>query len=328
MNAPAPFAVRYRDDDPQRLLDRPGTLALFGFGAGAPAPADPRALRVPLAPLQDAVPRECWEVGAAVTCGRDGELRWAAGGGWLYAAIELDEAACGGAEAAAERAYRRLGAFTAARPERHVQRIWNYLGAINAGAGDAEHYRRFCSGRARGMAPHFADGYPAATAIGHGGAPGLLQVYWLAASAPGVAVENPRQLSAWRYPRQYGPTAPTFARAQRLPGEAGLAISGTAAVVGHATLHVGDVLAQLDESLANLDALQAAAGLRPGFGAASPLKIYVRDPRDARAVAARLDARLAPEVPRLLLRGDICRRDLLIEIDGWRFGSGEWGVGE
>lgn len=320
MTAPAlaPFTVRYRRDDAQRLLDDPGTLALIGFGAEAATSADPRALRVPLTPLQVAVPHEQWVVDAAVSYGRDGAVRWASGGGWLYAAIELDESAHGGAEAAAEHAYRQLGAFTAARPERHVQRIWNYLGAINAGEGDAEHYRRFCSGRARGMAPYF-EAYPAATAIGHGGAAGLLQVYWLAASAPGVAVENPRQTSAWRYPRQYGPTAPTFARAERLPGEAGLAISGTAAVVGHATLHAGDVLAQLEESLANLDALQAAAGLAPGFGAASSLKVYIREPRDARAIAARLDARLAPEVPRLLLQGDICRRDLLIEIDGWRF---------
>src|SRR6185312_12015184 len=64
----------------------------------------------------------------------------------------------------------------------------------------------------------------AATAIGHHGPEGLLQVYALCAAQPGQALENPRQVSAWKYPRRYGPTAPSFARAMRLPGGA-LAIS-------------------------------------------------------------------------------------------------------
>jgi chorismate lyase/3-hydroxybenzoate synthase len=57
----------------------------------------------------------------------------------------------------------------------------------------------------------------------------------------------------------------------------------------------------------------------PAFDASSPLKIYVRRPQDAQDVSAALARHLDPSVPRILLQGDICRRELLVEIDGWRF---------
>jgi chorismate lyase/3-hydroxybenzoate synthase len=159
--------------------------------------------------------------------------------------------------------------------------------------------------------------FPAATAIGHRGPRGRLQVYALSATSDGRALENPRQVSAWEYPRQYGPTAPSFARAMLLP-QGGLAISGTAAVLGHASHHVGDVTAQVDEAVANLQALLERAAL-PAFDAFSPLKVYVRHPEDAGAVSAVLARHLDASVPRILLQGDICRTELLVEIDGWRF---------
>ena len=313
-----PLRVSYVAASPAQLLTAPGTLAVLGYGAAAAVADDPRWLQLPLQPLGPAV-NEAWQVAAAVDPGREGVVRYARGGGWLFGAIELDEAAQGGLERAAEAAYRALAAFMATRAERHVLRIWNYFGAINRGAGDDERYRCFCAGRARGMGTAFADGYPAATAIGVQGLPERLLVYWLAASVAGARVENPRQISAWRYPRSYGPAAPTFARGMRLPGAAGLAISGTAAIVGHASQSAGDLDAQLAETFANLDALLTAAGVDGGFDAHSPLKVYLRDPAQAARVADFLAARLSPEVPRLLLAGDVCRAELAVEIDGWRF---------
>ena len=307
--------VAYRVEPVSTLLEWPDTLAVFDFGAGADETSDPRHLRVPLPPLDVGVPRECWSVEGKVNHGRADALRWAAGDGWRFIAVEVDEAGCGGIEAASERAYTLLLAHIAASPERHLQRIWNYLGAINAGEGDGERYRLFCSGRARGLATRGITRYPAATAIGHHGREGLLQVYALCATEPGEALENPRQVSAWKYPRQYGPTAPSFARAMQLPGGA-LAISGTAAVIGHASHHTEDVAAQADEAIANLHALLERAAL-PAFDASSPLKVYVRRPQDAERIRAALARHLDPAVPSLLLHGDICRRELLVEIDGW-----------
>lgn len=311
----ARFTVGYRNGDPHALRDNPGTLALIDFGAeAASGKPDPRCLRVPLNAITRA-PREHWRVDASVDCGEDGALRWAAGGGWLFAALNVDEAAHGGIEAAAEHAYRSLCGFVAEHAERHFLRLWNYLHAINDGEGDDERYRRFCIGRARGLVAHGIERYPAATAIGHRGAQGLLQVYSLCAAQPGAALENPRQISAWRYPRAYGPTPPSFARAMRLPNGS-LAISGTAAIVGHASRHERDLAAQIDETFANLDALLAAASL-PAFGAHSPLKIYLRRAEDAPVIERALAHYLDPATPRLMLIGDICRRELLVEIDGW-----------
>ncbi|WP_218625501.1 pteridine-dependent deoxygenase [Luteibacter sp. dw_328] len=294
-----------------------GTLAAFGFGRQAADHDDPRWLRVALEPLGSGL-EEVWEVDAEVTCGRDGDLRWSRGGGWLFVAVECRESDHGGTEAAADHAYGLLSRFVAACDERHVQRIWNYLDAINEGSGDDERYKRFCTGRIRGMGDVFAQGFPAATAIGHHGDPGLLQVYLLATDRPGTRVENPRQVSAWRYPRQYGRTPPSFARATLLPADDVLAISGTAAVVGHASAHAGDMAAQLGETLRNLDMLLVTSGLPAGFDRLAPLKVYVRHPQDEPVVRA-FAARHLPDAPLLLVHGDICRSELLVEIDGWRY---------
>ena len=307
----AHFAVGYTPADDLTG----GTLALLEFGASN-THADPRRLRVPLQPVGTASLRERWTVAATVTHGRREALHWSAGGGWLFLALELNEAEFGGIEATAEHIYRRLCEFVGGREERHLLRIWNYLDAINEGEGDAERYRRFCNGRARGLSAHGIEHYPAATAIGHRAAPGLLQVYALCATQPGEALENPRQVSAWRYPREYGPTPPSFARAMKLPN-GGLAISGTAAVVGHASCHDRDLHAQVAETCVNLRALLDHAALAD-FAAASPLKIYLRHVEDAAAVRSALAQRLGPDVPQLILHGDICRRELLVEIDGWR----------
>lgn len=313
------FHVAYHDAAVATLLERPGTLVVLDFGDAENGSADPRHLHVPLPPLSTTSPRECWTVDATVASGSDGDLRWAAGGGWRFIAIEVDEACCGGIEAASERAYTSLLAHVAAAPERNLQRIWNYLDAINAGEGDHERYRLFCNGRAHSLAAHAVTRYPAATAIGHHGPHGLLQVYALCAAESGRALENPRQVSAWRYPRQYGPTSPSFARAMQLPNMA-LAISGTAAVIGHASHHLGDVVAQADEAFANLATLLKRAQLA-AFDAHSPLKVYVRSADDVPAVESALARHLDPAVPRVLLQGDICRGELLVEIDGWRFAS-------
>jgi chorismate lyase/3-hydroxybenzoate synthase len=300
------------------LWHEPGTLAVFGFGAGAAPSDDPRWLRVDLESFDASATLELWQVDGPVTHGRVGDLQWSAGDGWLFAAITLNEQAHGGPSDTAAAVYAQLRGFLATRRERHVQRIWNYLGEINQGEGDVERYKQFCDGRAIGMGSFFADGFPAATAIGHHAAEPRMQVYLLACDEPGVRVENPRQVSAWRYPRQYGRTPPSFAQAMALPGQDALAISGTAAVVGHASAHDDDLLAQLDETLVNLEALLANAGMATGFDTQSPLKAYVRHPTDAPIVRDFLQRRL-PGVPVLLVHGDICRKELLVEIDGWRY---------
>ncbi|HVF35221.1 MAG TPA: pteridine-dependent deoxygenase [Candidatus Saccharimonadia bacterium] len=304
------------------------TLAYLQFGADAPAHPDARAFTVALQPIGDAPTCEWWRGSGAVTSGRSGEVRYAHDGEHLFGRLELDEHAHGGIEPAADRGYRRMLEFTRDCGFPHLVRIWNYFDAINSGSGDDERYRRFCVGRAAALAAEYPpERLPAATAIGRPGRRATLQLYWIATRASGVAVENPRQESAYRYPRRYGPAAPSFSRAMTLDGRI-LLVSGTASVVGHATNHAGDVLAQLDETLANLTSLCEAAArsnaqIPTALTPASLLKVYVRDPADDAAVRTALTSRLPPGCTPLYLRGDICRADLLLEIDAVHVAPGD-----
>ena len=324
-NATSPrFAVDYvHADDPAGLLDDPGVLAVFGFGDTVPDQLrDPRYLRVPLQPYGGPAPFEVWRTDEPVRHGRDGEIAWASNGKLAFGVIEVEEGE-GGIEAAAAHAYERLTGFVRESGTPFLLRIWNYLDAITRGEGDAERYRQFCIGRARGLGTFDPTRLPAATAIGRCDDARVLQVYWLAAAAQGTAVENPRQVSAYRYPRTYGPQPPSFARAMLPPtaGHVPLLLSGTASVVGHASMHADATLAQVDETFANFASLLGAArqsqpALPAVFGSGTRLKVYVRDHGDLEAVAAAMQSRYGLQVPHIVLHAAICRRELCVEIDG------------
>ncbi|KAF1715648.1 pteridine-dependent deoxygenase [Pseudoxanthomonas yeongjuensis] len=294
---------------------------MLGFGNDAPRVDDPRYLRVPLQPY-GTTPFEIWRTRSPVAHGREGDIAWATDGQLSFGAIEIDEREIG-IDAAAEKAYSRLLAFVGRSATPRLLRIWNYLDAITLGDGDAERYRQFCVGRARGMGDFDATTLPAATAIGRCDDERVIQVYWLSAREAGTPVENPRQVSAYHYPRQYGRQSPSFARAMLPPpgGNMPLLLSGTASVVGHASQHAGQLQAQIEETLANFDALlgaarQRAPSLPAQFGPGTRLKVYVRDESDLPTVAEALDQRFGDRVPRILLHAAICRRELSMEIDG------------
>lgn len=236
--------------------------------------------------------------------------------------LERDEAA-GDITAATAAAYAELLDRVRGSSHPHLLRLWNYLGDINAGAGDDERYRRFCVGRAAAVDGEFNEAPPAATAIGHDGGAGVLQVIALCGDAPAITLENPRQTPAWSYPRQHGPVSPGFSRGALLAADRAapwLLASGTASIVGHRSQHVGDVGEQLHESLRNLAALLAAGSERAGRRFALPgcqaLRVYLRHRHDlARAQAVIAASGLAAERV-IYLRGDICRRELDVELEG------------
>ena len=80
-----------------------------------------------------------------------------------------------------------------------------------------------------------------------------------------------------------------------------LLVSGTASIVGHESMHPGDAVAQLHETLDNLDALlQRAATRSPpapsrASDADSLLKVYLRRAGDAASVEQCLRARLGDD---------------------------------
>lgn len=307
------------------------TLAVIGFGQHARLPGDVRAIRVPLEPLQGSDLVEVWRGDTETGTHTEPGVRLTANRDHAFGVVEIherDHADIGAATTAAYATIRRLQ-----QDSRHpyILRMWNYLDAINHGTGDEERYKQFCLGRARTLGSGWpAAHFPAATAIGRPDQDpqgrGQLQIFWLAGRQPGEMLENPRQVSAFQYPRQYGPAAPTFSRAVLLRDTPLLMISGTASIVGHASLHPGDLLAQCAETLANLrSVLQCAqetgAALDEDLGSRSLLKVYLREAASAPRIDAFLRENLQESTPRLILNADICREDLLVEIDCLHGGS-------
>jgi chorismate lyase/3-hydroxybenzoate synthase len=315
-------------------------FAALGYGTQAQAHATPawaphveaRLLSTP-GPMAD-----LWQTSApAVESGSTGCVHWRSDGHWLFGAIDLDEAAQAqqqGLGELAHHAYRDLFATLDAFGPAQLLRVWNYLPHINADGGGLERYRQFNLGRQQAFleAGRAAfEGAPAACALGvrQGG----LSIRFLAGRSAPQPIENPRQVSAYRYPESYGPRSPTFSRAALAElggGATALFISGTASIVGHTSLHAGDVHEQTRETLRNLEVLIAAANQRtdaaPFSLAALDCVVYVRHAADAPAVRQVIDAVIGAETPMaqhaVYLEADVCRSELLVEIEGHALACG------
>lgn len=211
----------------------------------------------------------------------------------------------------ARQAYRELRERLQALGYTRLLRTWTFFDRINEGRGDAERYRQFCVGRAAGLDGF--PGHPAATVIGSH-RPGFW-LWALAGRVPGIAVENPRQVPAWAYPQDYGPQSPGFTRGLWLPASGLLLVSGTSSVVGHATAHPYDADAQLAETCRNLEALVAQAQTH-GAGTLAPvgLRVYVRRREDLERIGRAVEQAFAG-VPAAVHLGDVCRRDLMVELE-------------
>ena len=207
-------------------VDLPGSLRVEPGGPGD----DPALLRFALAQprpglagcglewLGGDLREERWHSDAALTSGAVGDVAWRRAGDLLFLALEQSDDPASDPKQAVADAYARLLAVAAEAGCGQLLRAWNYMPAINQGQGDAERYRRFCLGRAAALeTAGYGDGeLCAGTAIG--GDEPRLRIYLLCAPRPGINIENPRQVSAYRYPREYGPCSPSFARATAVAG--------------------------------------------------------------------------------------------------------------
>jgi enamine deaminase RidA (YjgF/YER057c/UK114 family) len=215
--------------------------------------------------------------------------------------------------------YQKLFAAIQALGYPHLLRTWNYFPQITDQEAGQERYHAFSVGRHAAYAAHgwAAETAPAASALGT--VDGPLTILFLAAKKEGQPIENPRQISAYHYPKRYGPKSPIFARAllSTADGPPTLFISGTASIVGHESRHPGDVRAQLAEILTNIEALldeARKAGL-PAGGRLS-LKAYIRDPATAPLIEETVRHWLGAEGELACLNAEICREELLVEIEG------------
>ena len=270
--------------------------------------------------------QEIWRLDSLCQSGTFEQINYRRAGPVLFGVIELDEASFTDAavplQAATEAAYRQIFRLLEREGLPHLWRAWNYLAEINRESHGLERYRQFNVGRQDAFISHqrtATGNVPAACAIGLAGGP--LSIAFMAGAQAVVAVENPRQVSAYHYPADYGPRSPTFSRAALayLPAQEIFFISGTASIVGHQTICLGDAAGQAAESLANVAAVTDAANLL-SRGAAYALeklsyRVYIRHAADYPAIRDVLLARLGAAADVVYLQADICRADLLVEIE-------------
>lgn len=229
--------------------------------------------------------------------------------------------------------YRDLGAELARGRAMYPLRFWNFVPGIHEAMGDGlDRYMVFNAGRFAGFASWHTGGedfgprLSTASGVGHDGS--ALVVHCLAGPTPGTPVENPRQVPAYRYSKRLGPMPPCFARAtvlDRRPGEpARVLVGGTAAVRGEDSVHEGDLAGQIEETLENMGALacEAAGQARDGgersrgLAMYRELRAYVTRAEDDAVVEAAIERSFVGVRRVEVMRASICRRELLVEIEG------------
>lgn len=216
----------------------------------------------------------------------------------------------------------------------HPLRFWNVIPRIRTMYEDGlDRYMVFNAGRHaayrewHGAVEAFDGALATATGVGHEGTD--LHIAVLAGPAPGLPIENPRQKRAYQYSAKYGPLPPCFSRGMLSPRDDGLPtfiVGGTSSVCGEQSIHTGDVRAQTQETLRNIATLIVAACENGPYSeavSANPLaclqtlRVYVLHEADVEAVLVLV----APELRSLaapieIVRADICRPELLVEIEG------------
>lgn len=301
-------------------------LLAFYFGRELDIPADQSIVDSGLEPIDGNDRYECWWYRGNVERRMVGDIRLVECDDYAFLVIQREDVPSDLFRKHTFDAYRDLLSALSGTRQGHLVKIWNYFPDINDGDGDAEKYRQFSFGRAEAFrqAGILDNCVPSGTAIGCARRAGL-SIIALVSKHEFSPTENPRQISAYTYPRQYGPRSPKFSRGGCVVAEDHrlYLISGTASIVGHKSVHPFATELQTDETLENLEYLSRALTDVPAgnwhfeLDSDCILRVYLRDPRDVESVAGKLADRVpAAGVNTVFLHASICRRELMIEIDG------------
>ncbi|TDJ71173.1 MAG: hypothetical protein E2O38_08790 [Proteobacteria bacterium] len=307
-------------------VNGPQPVAVIQYGEGEPSSLSVEcpSISIPAPQLNTENLVEIWTSSTPVTMDEQDGIAYAANEQALFGLSRLEETQDQLLDTLTYNSYRNILRFVKEKGYSNLLRVWNYLSDINDEQDDLERYRRFCVGRFNAFHEFdtgFEQALPAATAAGlHN--PGLF-IYFLAARGTSQPIENPRQLNPYHYPPQHSPRSPSFSRAivKDWGAHSQLFISGTGSIVGHQSLHDGDVVAQLTEILRNIDTLLEHAADVSGTDfrhkcTTSTFKVYLRHAADLRLIQEHLAHALGEGASVLLLNADLCRKELLMEIEG------------
>ena len=212
-----------------------------------------------------------------------------------------------------------------------IVRQWNYIERITDFSTRGQHYQLFNDARSEFYSRcAWTNGYPAATGIGAqwGGVVVVFDALRNSASHS-YPVDNPLQISAHSYSQKVlinnvdkHKTTPKFERARYVAGASPMVyISGTAAIRGEASC-MEDLTSQTRLTMENIDYLTSGDNLKnSGVAEVGSLKYramraYLKNRTDWNLAKEWLDKNY-PTVDMLYLWADICREELLIEIEGF-----------
>lgn len=211
----------------------------------------------------------------------------------------------------------------------HVARQWNYIEKITdfdpLSRGYKQNYQIFNDVRSDYYSrSDFVNGYPAATGIGMDSGGIILDI--IASKGESVSqipVINPDQQDAHCYTQKVlvGDTAtdkpikttPKFERAKYAEFDTfrTLYISGTAAIKGELTIPSDDIALQTQITLDNISKLQIADSSNHAY---RHIRAYIKDPANTTVVQA-LCRKYFGDIPMLFLKADVCRDNLIVEIE-------------
>ncbi len=216
-------------------------------------------------------------------------------------------------------------------PVSSIIRQWNYVENILGFDGARQRYQEFNNIRAEFYGKNFEkNGYPAATGIGMNRGGVIVEfVAVQSKNSKSVSLNNPRQVAAHLYSpkvlvgkEQDIKCTPRFERAKyfELFGKKMIFISGTASIIGEKTIGAGDAVEQTRVTVQNIRQLysdEILAGIaekipEPKYGHA---RIYVKNRKDFASIK-RTFKKYFGNLPVVYIVADICREDLLVEIEG------------
>jgi len=325
MPSHAPYYIEYHPPEAyQSLRDDEQVFAIIRSGVETKLSAsDPLDFEIGL-PTLGTEQIEAWRSKKPLTSGSFEQINYKHSDTFFFGNLLADESAFENLAFATKSAYQQIHDALETTGFPSLVRMWNIFPNINENVHDLERYRSFCLGRHQAMSSwHFLDErLPAASAVGS--IDGKILIYFLAARQPGIQIENPRQISAYHYPVRYGPKSPSFSRAtlKNWGENQHLYISGTASIVGHETQHIGDYRAQLEETLTNINTVIEQANTMYGLPCTDvsqlkAIRTYIRHTEHANAIIEVVQSRLGPDCDLQIVHSDICRSDLLLEIEGF-----------
>ena len=209
----------------------------------------------------------------------------------------------------------------------NIYRQWNYIPGITVLNYGSQNYQEFNDARSIFYgSDNWAGGYPAATGIGTSAGGVVVEVCAIKGEdCANQPIDNPLQIAAHNYSQQVldgkvieqlsERTTPKFERA-RVLGET-VYISGTAAIKGECSNFSTDTVEQAAETMEIMDRLISKENIPVENNGAQYdlLRVYVKRENDIPAVCDYMQSHY-PAAKKHYLVADVCRPELLIEIEG------------